>query len=55
MSTHVKLGHNMIGNGRLDIVLTLSKVSQDFETLEWEFSKNIVFVTKKLYFYAIFW
>ena len=43
---HVKLDHNIIGNGRLDIVLTLSKVSEHFETLKWWISKNIVFVTK---------
>ena len=29
----MKLDHNMIGNGRLDIVLTLSEVSEHFETL----------------------
>ena len=35
MSLHVKEGHDMVGNGSLGIVLTLSKVSQHFETLKW--------------------
>ena len=53
-SLHVKLDHNMIGNGRLDIVLTLSKVSEHFETLKWWISKHIVFVSKKCHKNATF-
>ena len=35
VSLHVKEGHDMVGNGSLGIVLTLSKVSQNSETFKW--------------------
>ena len=36
----MKLDHNMIGNGRLDNVLTLSEVSEHFESLNLSMSPD---------------